>query len=500
MKYYELNLAVPNDFSNLNDNEALCSFISNEVIWVTPENASKQLTLSYDKEHQILKIVHHNFSIKLSDFSAYTYQPSHFFIPFQVAIASLVAKNYSINIISKNGTFHPVIIGTNDDSTRLMNAYIVYNQNSIKEIQFTRLNNFIYQVDNQLNDTTTIIYPVTKENLNYIKSSFSFLYPWKQVLNSQYGKLLVPSHHVAGKIYINGKAFRDLASFESTILFYSYELILDDKVKSWAIHPNIFQIPKMLAKIIDGLNKDDKISICQTLVNNDYALEWFIPEIGILVVKCLLTTFKKQYLLADYYRPNSLYYQLAKQNNKTIIYPTNQISSYFSLDNSLSNWALKFLENKYKSKILKSHQLTKEEQNNLATLNEFCHHLPTEEELIRQKFEQEKAHGSWKDYESPEEIFNLKGCTKLQILAIDDFPNQLGFFDLKMYAILINRSNLKEITNAFSVCYQILDQFSLNEYADAWINTMAKYMMELKNKQPDNEKLAALTTHKKHLN
>lgn len=69
VKYDDLNLAPTNNFNNLLPEEAFCSFISNEVVWINPSDASKHLTLKYDKNHQILKIVHQNFSIKITDFT-----------------------------------------------------------------------------------------------------------------------------------------------------------------------------------------------------------------------------------------------------------------------------------------------------------------------------------------------------------------------------------------------------------------------------------------------
>ena len=141
IKYYDLNLSPKDNFNAVLPKEALCSFISNEIIWVDPKDASKHLTLEYDKNHHILKIVHHNFSMKLSDFVAYNYMPIHFYIPIQVAIANLANLNYSINIVSKNGTFHPVITQKIDENDKLLNVYILYNDYPVKQVQFTRLNN-----------------------------------------------------------------------------------------------------------------------------------------------------------------------------------------------------------------------------------------------------------------------------------------------------------------------------------------------------------------------
>ena len=503
MKFYELNLAATNDFSNLDDNEALCSFISNEVIWVKPEGANKQISLSYDKEHQILKIVHHNFSIQLRDFTSYTYLPYHFFVPFQVAIASLITKNYSINIVSKNGTFHPVIMGHNDDNGRIMNAYIVYNQEPSKDVLFSRLNNFIYPVDNQENDTTTVLYPVTKENLNYIKSSFSFLYSWKKAINSQHGRLLVPSRHVAGKLFINGRAFNDLASFEKPILFYSYELELDAEVRLWAINPSLFPIPKMIKRVISGLAKDDKTWVCQSLVNNDYALEWFIPEIEELITKHLLIACRNQYLVCEPSLNVKNYLELAQQNNKTIIYLSPATYRFFA-DNpscNLLDWALDFLKKQSSKKITKDDKLTSEEENNLVILNKFCDYFPTKEDLTIKQFEDDKKSGRWANYKSPDEIFDLHQHTKLQVLVIENCPNHLGFFDDELHAIMIDQSNLKTLAQAFTACYQILEARSyMDQYALTWVATMGKRIEELRSKLNNKQDLNKGTAPKKKLN
>ena len=200
MKYFDLNLSPTNDFSNLTANEAMCSMISNEVFWVNPRNASNQLSLEYNKKNQILKIAHHNFSLKITDFSSYIYLPNKFFVPFQVAIAYLAARNYSLNIVSKYGTFKPVITQKMDVKESFLNAYVLYDEEPIKQMTFFRLNNLQLDINNDPNDTTIILFPVSQENLDYIKNSFSFLGEWEATLDSNCGRLLIGEKQTKGKI------------------------------------------------------------------------------------------------------------------------------------------------------------------------------------------------------------------------------------------------------------------------------------------------------------
>ncbi|MBO7084375.1 hypothetical protein J6W20_00300 [bacterium] len=167
-------------------------------------------SIQYNPSAQILKIVHHNFSLKISDFSFYNYIPEIVMVPFQIAVATLVANNYHLTFISKNGVFKPIIKAKELHGSK-NHAFIQYD--SYPNYQLT-LSNFTefqlitkeYQLisNNQNNDTTIIVSPVDKDAYEYLRAHYSFLKPCKEVFLAGKDKVLVPLDQIGG-IFFEGR-------------------------------------------------------------------------------------------------------------------------------------------------------------------------------------------------------------------------------------------------------------------------------------------------------
>ena len=488
MKEHTLNLTNNNDFSNLTASEALSSLVSNEVNWVRPESASKQLELLYDKDHQILKIVHHHFSILIENFTRATYLPRQFFVPFQLAIAFLTTKKYYISVVSKYGTFKPTISNENGNQ----NICIAYEEAPIKQVTFSNLNNFTITVNNEEDDTTTIIYPVSKEELYAIKTNFSFLFPWKEVVNSTHGRILIPARKLAGKFFLDGRIFAELSRSISPLLLYSYELNSNEVDKSWTIHlMNLDPVTQMIIKVLIGLNKEDRMKICQSIINNEDALEWKLPAVEQWIINYLISVHPNQYLVCDSNEESQEYIKLTLEKNKTIIYPSK--ITYWNYKGGFSDlnfWVLQILQKQHAKKFLND-KLIGDELNSLNALLACCQYFPQENELIKEIF---AGYTAW-----PIEKFLDEDNKLLNILVIDDCINHCGYFDPFLNAIVIVRYHLKTLPDAFFTCYQILKTSAYSAYTGAWITAMGEYIKKLKSPEVNKENANESLISKKHL-
>ena len=461
MQYYDLNLSPKNNFSNMLPEEAFCSFISSEVVWVNPENASKQLDLQYDKTHQILKIIHHNFSIKLTDFTDYTYLPVHFYIPFQVAVASLVSANYSINIISKNGSFHPAITQKIGIKDYLLNAYVIYDEKPIKQITFTRLNNYLLNVNNDDNDTTIILFPVTEDDLAFIKGCFSFLYPWKETIPSKVGRILIPPKKERGGIFFNGKICSEFNSHDDKALLYSYELNNADFGINGNATAKTTEIPLIVEAILKGLSATDKKKIFPTFVNNYDSLEWSFPNIQELVLKYLVSAFPDKYV---YYSFDDIelvanYIELAKKNKKEIVQLDD--ATYWAMKNSkqdIFSWVQLYLADKYNDNFIND-KLNANELHNLNILEKFCNYFVSQ-------------------YEPFKELLAELKTSNLKFYVVKDCLVPTGIFSIWLKGCIIDKNNLKVMADAFATTYKILQQLPVadDDFAFTWIKAMTQFL------------------------
>ena len=476
MKYFDLNLSPTNDFSNLTDNEAMCSMISNEVFWVNPRNASSQLSFEYDKKNQILKIVHHNFSLKITDFSSYIYLPNKFFVPFQVAIGYLAARNYSLNIVSKYGTFKPVIMQKMDVKEPFLNAYVLYDEEPIKQMTFFRLNNLQLDINNNPNDTTIILFPVSQENLDDIKSSFSFLGEWKETLDSNCGRLLIGEKKTKGKIFIAGKLNSSIKANLPLSLLYSYE-VDKDEIEPLLINDCdnqiIYQIVK---KVLDGLSNKDKKKIFLTLVDKYSALEWSSWEVQVLIARFLIKYYPDKYVLCGDYKDDEDYLIVAAMANKELI--NLSWDAYYKLrmkKQDLKAWVQDYLNNKYDGNYLND-ELNSTKKDNLQIVTAFCNYFASQ-------------------YDKLHRFMEITNKTNLKVLVIKDYINHVGFFNNNLYAIVIDENQLQNLADAYSACYQVLQQkFNLlhaDEFGVAWIKLMKEF---------EEKRIASTANDKKHLN
>ena len=476
MKYFDLNLSPTNDFSNLTDNEAMCSMISNEVFWVNPRNASSQLSLEYDKKNQILKIVRHNFSLKITDFSSYIYLPNKFFVPFQVAIGYLAAKNYSLNIVSKYGTFKPVIMQKMDVKEPFLNAYVAYDEEPIKQMTFFRLNNLQLDINNDPNDTTIILFPVSQENLDDIKSSFSFLSEWKETVDSNCGRLLIGEKKTKGKIFIAGKLNSSIKANLPLSLLYSYEIDKDEIEPSWISECDNQTIYQIVKKVLDGLSNKDKKKIFLPLVDKYSALEWSSWEVQVLIVRFLIKYYPDKYVLCDSYKGEDDYLMVAAMANKDLIYLS--WDAYYKLrmkKQDLKTWVQNYLKNKYDGNYLND-ELNNTKKDNLKIVTEFCNYFANQFTELK----------DW---------MKLVNKTMIKVLVIKDYINDVGFFNDNLYAIVIDENTLQNLADTYSACYQILHQkFGLlhaDEFGVAWIKLMKEF---------EDKRIASKANDKTHLN
>ena len=476
MKYFDLNLSPTNDFSNLTDNEAMCSMISNEVFWVDPRNASNQLTLEYNKKNQILKIVHHNFSLKITDFSSYIYLPNKFFAPFQVAIGYLAARNYSLNIVSKYGTFKPVITQKMDVKEPFLNAYVLYDEEPIKQMTFFRLNNLQLDINNNPNDTTIILFPVSQENLDYIKSSFSFLGEWYTTVDSKCGRLLISEKKTRGKIFIGGKLNSSIKANLPLSLFYSYEIDKDEIEPSWINDCDNQTIYQLVKKVLDGLSTKDKKKIFLTLVDNYSALEWSSWEVQVLIARFLIKYYPDEYVLCGGYKEDQDYPMVAAMANKKLIYLS--WDAHYKLrmkKQDIKTWAQDYLTNKYDGNYLND-ELNGTKKENLKIVTEFCNYFASQ-------------------YDKIHRLMEIINKTDLKVLVIKDYINDVGFFNDNLYAIVIDEDKLQNLADAYSSCYQILQQeFDFpyaNQFGTVWIKLMKEF---------EDKRIASKANDKKHLN
>ena len=472
MKNYDLNL----EFCHIDilppTDECLCSLITSDVTWVIPDHAVKMASIQYNPSAQILKIVHHNFSLKISDFSFYNYIPEIVMVPFQIAVATLAANNYHLTFISKNGVFKPIIKAKELHGSK-NHAFIQYD--SYPNYQLT-LSNFTefqlitkeYQLisNNQNNDTTIIVSPVDKDAYEYLRASYSFLKPCKEVFLAGKDKVLVPIDQQGG-IFFEGRLFFNEMFEWTSKLLYDYEIIDEDIERIEKIETDIptkEETYQLVYHALANLKDADKNKVFPTFIARPTCAEWQNDEIQMLVAKYLTTAFPSQYVLYNEKESPSDYVALAKTNQQTLI-PLNHnvYSELSSLDQNIIKWAHSFLAKKYANNFLNGN-LSINEQNNLNILKKFCNYFATSYFPLKQWSKRKQIEG-------------------VKFLVVNDYINHVGTLLTEWNVAIIDYLNLKTIANTLSAGCEIIAQFeesnNQNQFKTAWLKATIEFLSKL---------------------
>lgn len=97
-----------------------------------------------------------------------------------------------------------------------------------------------------------------------------------------------------------------------------------------------------------------------------------------------------------------------------------------------------YLTNKYDGNYLND-ELNSTKKDNLQIVTAFCNYFASQ-------------------YDKLHRFMEITNKTNLKVLVIKDYINHVGFFNNNLYAIVIDENQLQNLADAYSACYQVLQQ------------------------------------------
>lgn len=381
MEYFDLNLR-PVLLSYKDHIQSVCNLINNAIRQYHYQEYASKLIVDYDEATSTLRIKDQGTGIKLSDFVQKEDASEDWFSTgLRTTISGLLANQINITFKSNFGTFTPVIRNKEGLTEKIASIFLAYEPRSARVNQWIDLK-FIDAEDiaNSNHGTEITISPVNARFVANLKYHFSFLLPWSETIETQYGTLLINNQYV-NDVFVDGENITYSQQPEPTDedqsqLSFSYDIdtnAFDKELIGDRYNEPERYVFKCIRKIYEELNDEQKEFVFTTLLNDHLSIEWDNKLIRDYIIKFFAQTNPDKYLIGTWDGENANFVEFAKKANKEIIWvkdddECDKVSNYGI--ERVDEFGLKYAEQNY-TNFVNINQLTAKERTNWEALQSF---------------------------------------------------------------------------------------------------------------------------------
>ena len=476
MEYFDLNLR-PVVLSWEDKMDAVCGLIVNAIKQYQNQEYATKLIIDYDEATSTLRIKDHGTGINLNDFVQKRDDANDWFANgLRIAISSLLASQINITFNSNFGTFTPVIRNKEGLSENIASIFIAYEP---KKVYFNNWTNLKFmdneKIENNNHGTEVIISPLNADFVADLKYHFSFLLPWSETIQTQYGSLLINNQYV-NDIFVDGENVTFMQEPEPTAqnqsqFSFSYDIntnAFDPALIGDRYNEPSRYIFKCIRKIYQELNDEQKEFVFTTLLNNHLSIEWNNKLIRDYIINFLGSTNPEHYLIGEWESENPNFVEFAKQVNKEIIWVLdndeyNKVSKYGI--KTVDDFGLKYAQQNY-TNFVDINQLTAKERTNWQVLQAFLtYFIKSNKEIQDQLAKRNLDHYS--------------------IKIVENLPSTKSFYLFSEKAGIIDRKILSYKFSALLKCCKVViyvptGDINWDNFSRLWSDSIADYIITCK--------------------
>ena len=389
MEYFDLNIkpVLLDDDAVL---KSIIELVKNAIRQYHHQDYLQDQVVAYDAKTSTLKVKDHGTGIKLSDFvEQLAFNQEWMTHGLRNAMSMFVAHQIKTIITSNFGTFTPLIRNKEGISESIPSIFIAYE----KVLPTNQPSNNLKDLSNNQDakhGTTITLSPINKNIVNELKFYFDFLQPWKKVLKTKVGSLLIPSKQKINNLFLDGYNItledEHHHNNEGTLTFaydcnstcFNQDLFKDD------VDPNVY-IKQCIPAILQHLAENDKQVIYQQLLNNHHSVEWSYFDVRKVIIEYYAEFNPTNYLLGVWNNEDANFVNFAQDAGKVIIWLPKQ-EDLESLSNcpiqTVGDYGNNYLLINKPSRIAFS-KLSKNQQENWTLFNKFLAYVIANNETIR---------------------------------------------------------------------------------------------------------------------
>ena len=488
MEYIDLNLK---NYPNTKDKSiahGLNSLIRYAVLLNYAPNLYDDLTISYDENNQILKIITKRGVIATRNFIYNDLGAGPYLL--RNAISSLSFNNINLSFSSSEGDFNVIVKDKLDLQEKIPCIFVAKEPKAASDhwVSLKDLDNI--KTDPSDNSGTTIIaHPINIADLKAIKNQFSFLQTHDKIVNAKYDRLLVSNKHELNWIYLNGaKTTYDLQDQDLNKVHLIYSYVFDYKYRVLIGKQDEYRNnDELITAILANLSEEDQKKYLPTIFNNENSWEWRYSLVQELVTNIMWHWNPDQYLIYCEAEPYPQFIQIAKQANKTLVKLNEQAYWYLRRQgvNTLYVWVQKYMNSHYNAS-----------NDEIRWNEETGKHLNFEEKTNIRMLAQFINDIFVPSYPHLKQAWDKLQLNYLYIAVFTNLPDDKGMYWREARAGLINRKNLIHVPDLFiagkKILYETAPNLDYEEFSNKWLEALLNFMLDKEAKQQK-----AINNHKK---